>query len=94
MAVLERPRPEKRRPGGTLSSRPAHIEDLVRHLNLDPEYIPAARQFGKNLWAERNRFDIDRRARGLFTAQRQIDKSEADRRLHAMLAELSAGGGQ
>ena len=94
MAVLERPRPEKRRPGGTLSSRPAHIEDLVRHLNLDPEYIPAARQFGKNLWAERNRFDIRRRAGGMFTPHRLLDKSEADRRLRAMLAELSAGGGQ
>ena len=91
MAVLEGPRPEKRRPGGTLSSRPAHIEDLVRHLNLDPEYIASARQFGKILWAARNRFDINRRALGLFTARRQIDKAEADRRLRAMLTELSAG---
>ena len=94
MAVLEGQRPEKRGDRERLTARSPHVEALLTGLDLDPENIASARQFCKNLWAERNRFDISRRAGGLFTPHRLLDKSEADRRLRAMLAELSAGGGQ
>ena len=95
MAHLEGPRCLKKRGDRErLSARSPHVEALLRGLDLDPEHLATARRAGNNLWAERNRFDIDRRAGGLFVPNRLLGKNEADRRLRAMLAELSAGGGR
>ncbi len=84
--------PETREAGQTLTVRLPHIEDLVRHLNLDPEYIAIARRAGKNLWAWRNEHNVRRRMGGLFVPDRRIDKIEADSRLRTMLAALEIGG--
>lgn len=93
MAVKARARdPETRGAGRTLSVRLPHIEDLVRHLNLDAETLAVARLAGKNLWASRNDFDVRRRRVGLFVPDRRIDKIEADRLLRNLLAAHAEGG--
>ena len=95
MLISERAlRPEMQRGRVRLTTRDPDIEKLLSGLAIEGNEIEQVRHFCKNLWAERNRFDIRRRAGGLFTAHRQIDKADADRLWRAMLAELSAGGGQ
>ena len=84
--------PETRAGRPRLTAIAPHIEDLVRHLNLDVHTINIARQAGKSLWAARNDFDVRRRRAGLFVPDRRIDKEEADRMLRALLAAHAAGG--
>ena len=86
--------PDSERGRVRLTVRDPDIEKLLSGLAIEGNEIEQVRIFGKALWAERNRFDIRRRAGGLFVPNRLLDKNEADRRLRAMLAELLAGGGQ
>ena len=95
MLISERAlRPEMQRGRVRLTTRDPDIEKLLSGLAIEGNEIEQVRIFGKALWAERNRFDIRRRAGGMFFPNRQIDKGEADRLWRAKLAELLAGGGQ
>lgn len=82
--------PEKLGAGKTLTVRLPHIEDLVRHLNLDAQYIAIARRAGKNLWVWRNAHDVQRRRRGLFVPDCRLDKHEADRLLRQLANALAS----
>jgi hypothetical protein len=69
--------------------REPSIEHLLRGLSYDGN-LDELRAIGKALWRDRNRFDLDRRRRGLFSGHK-LDKAEADRALRQLLAAVDRG---
>ena len=88
--IGEKRSPERRKGREVLTARDPWIEDLLTGLSLDPEYIAEIRRFCKQMYRDRNAWDVARRARGMFGAR--IDKSNVEKVLRREIAALADGG--
>jgi hypothetical protein len=95
MSNIARTAPVEARRTATLSLttwRSRNSSHLVGGLSENTPELTETQRFEAALYASRNLWDIERRARPGFVPDRRITKAEADAKLRKLMAQMIGGG--